>query len=473
MDSTTDRSVPAASATRLTADDRAPLLPPGPSLPRSVQGVGFGLARRRVLQRLQARYGDAVTVHLPIYGRAVVISDPALAKALFTAPQESLTNIDPNLGRVLGEQSMFAIEGTDHRRHRKLLTPPLHGRRITGYEAVVEEETRRELGSWVVDRPFASLPSMTRITLDIIIRTVFGARDDELVTLRRVIPPMVEAGSAVVITPELPVRVGAVAVGSVGPRARFARYKKVYDDAITALIARGRRDDRLDERDDILAMMLQSTYDDGSSMTDEEIRDELTALLVAGHETTATTLAWALERLSRNPAVLDELVAEVDDGGAGYRHATILEVQRSRAGHRSRRAPRAGAAPRPGPVAHPARVQRVGRDLAAARRQRALRPARTFRPDPLPRHHAAAGLAAVRRRDQAVHRCGVRDHGDGRRAPHSAEHVRDRPDHRSRREVALPRRRVRSAPRRADHRPASVNRRPQHHEGFAPVTEVG
>ncbi|MBB1023377.1 cytochrome P450 [Dietzia sp. DQ12-76] len=309
----------------MTADDRAPLLPPGPSLPRSVQGVGFGLARRRVLQRLQARYGDAVTVHLPIYGRAVVISDAALAKALFTAPQESLTNIDPNLGRVLGEQSMFAIEGTDHRRHRKLLTPPLHGRRITGYEAVVEEETRRELGSWVVGRPFASLPSMTRITLDIIIRTVFGARDDELVTLRRVIPPMVEAGSAVVITPELPVR-----VGSVGPRARFARYKTEYDDAITALIARGRRDDRLDERDDILAMMLQSTYDDGSSMTDEEIRDELTALLVAGHETTATTLAWALERLSRNPAVLDELVAEVDDGGAGYRHATILEVQRSR-----------------------------------------------------------------------------------------------------------------------------------------------
>ncbi|PAY22181.1 cytochrome P450 [Dietzia natronolimnaea] len=335
MDSTTDRTAPAASEASLTGDDPAPLLPPGPALPRSIQGVGFGIARRRVLQRLQARYGNAVTVHLPIYGRAVVISDPALAKALFTAPQESLTNVDPNLGRVLGEQSMFALEGTDHRRRRKLLTPPLHGRRIKGYEAVVEEKTRRELDSWVVDRPFASMPSMTRITLDIIIRTVFGARDDELVTLRRVIPPMVEAGSAVVITPELPARVGTVGVGTVGagslgPRGRFARYKKVYDDAINALIDRGRRDDRLDERDDILAMMLQSTYDDGSSMTDEEIRDELTALLVAGHETTATTLAWALERLSRNPAVLDELVAEVDAGGTDYRHATILEVQRSR-----------------------------------------------------------------------------------------------------------------------------------------------
>jgi cytochrome P450 len=231
--------------------------------------VGFGIARRKVLQLLQRRYGHAFTVHLPIYGRTVVISDPALAKELFTAPQESLTNVDPNLGRVLGENSMFALEGTDHRRRRKLLTPPLHGRRITAYEATVEEETRRELDSWVSGRPFASMPSMTRLTLDVILRTVFGARGDELDTLRRVIPPMVEAGSAVVITPELPARLGTVGVGSLGPRARFARYKKVYDEAIGALITRGRRDDRLDERDDILAMMLQSTYEDGSSMTDD------------------------------------------------------------------------------------------------------------------------------------------------------------------------------------------------------------
>lgn len=325
MDSTTDRTAPAAGGGHPTEDERAPQLPPGPRLPRPVQGVGFGIARRQALQLLHRRYGTAFTVHLPIYGRAVVISDPALAKELFTAPQESLTNVDPNLGRVLGESSMFALEGTDHRRRRKLLTPPLHGRRITAYEAIVEEETRRELDSWVTGRPFASMPSMTRITLDVILRTVFGARDDELDTLRRVIPPMVKAGSAVVITPELPVR-----LGTMGPRARFARYKKVYDEAIGALITRGRRDDRLDERDDILAMMLQSTYDDGSSMTDDEIRDELTALLVAGHETTATTLAWALERLSRTPAVLRELVAEVDAGGTDYRSATILEVQRSR-----------------------------------------------------------------------------------------------------------------------------------------------
>ena len=319
------RSTSTPSDGQSVDDHRGSLLPPGPPLPKLIQGLGFGLARRQVLQKLRRRYGTVFTVHLPIYGRAVIISDPALAKELFTAPQDAQTNIDPNLGRVLGRESMFALNGPEHRRRRKLLTPPLHGKRIKGYETIVEEETRRELASWSEGQPFASMPSMTRITLNIIIRTVFGARDEELDTLRRVIPPMVEAGSAVVVTPELPVRVGRA-----DPRTRFERYKKVYDDAIDTLIARGRRDDRLDEREDILAMMLQSTYDDGSAMTDEEIRDELTSLLVAGHETTATTLAWALERLSRNPGVLDELVAEVDAGGSEYRHATILEVQRSR-----------------------------------------------------------------------------------------------------------------------------------------------
>lgn len=318
-------TTPTTADEEIVEDHRGTLLPPGPPLPRSIQGVGFGLARRPVMQQLRRRYGTAYTVHLPIYGRAVVISDPELAKELFTASQDAQTNLDPNLGRVLGSESMFALSGTEHRRRRKLLTPPLHGKRIKGYEAIVEEETRRELESWSEGQPFASMPSMTRITLNIIIRTVFGARDEELDTLRRVIPPMVEAGSTVVVTPELPVR-----MGKADPRTRFDGYKQVYDHAIDALIARGRRDGRLGERDDILAMMLQSTYDDGSAMTDEEIRDELTSLLVAGHETTATTLAWALERLSRNPEVLDELVAEVDSGGSEYRHATILEVQRSR-----------------------------------------------------------------------------------------------------------------------------------------------
>lgn len=325
MSSSTTSSTTTNADGQVIDDHRGALLPPGPPLPRSLQGLGFGIARRPVMQQLRRRYGTAFTVHLPIYGRAVMISDPALAKELFTAPQDAQTNLEPNLGWVLGRESMFALNGAAHRRRRKLLTPPLHGKRIKGYEAIVEEETRRELESWPEGQSFASMPSMTRITLNIIIRTVFGARDEELDTLRRVIPPMVEAGSTVVVTPDLPVR-----MGKADPRTRFDRYKKVYDQAIDALIARGRRDDTLDERDDILAMMLQSTYDDGSAMTDEEIRDELTALLAAGHETTATTLTWALERLSRNPGVLDELEAEADAAGSEYRHATILEVQRSR-----------------------------------------------------------------------------------------------------------------------------------------------
>lgn len=183
-------TTPTTADEEIVEDHRGTRLPPGPPLPRSIQGVGFGLARRPVMQQLRRRYGTAYTVHLPIYGRAVVISDPELAKELFTAPQDAQTNLDPNLGRVLGSESMFALSGTEHRRRRKLLTPPLHGKRIKGYEAIVEEETRRELESWSEGQPFASMPSMTRITLNIIIRTVFGARDEELDTLRRVIPPM-------------------------------------------------------------------------------------------------------------------------------------------------------------------------------------------------------------------------------------------------------------------------------------------
>src|SRR5690625_413100 len=137
----------AHAASPAAHDQRGALLPPGPPLPRSLQGLAFWAARRPAMQQLRRRYGTAYTLHLPIYGRAVMISDPALAKELFTAPQDAQTNLNPNLGRVLCRQSMFALEGTEHRRRRKLLTPPLHGKRIAGYEAVVEDRKSTRLNS--------------------------------------------------------------------------------------------------------------------------------------------------------------------------------------------------------------------------------------------------------------------------------------------------------------------------------------
>jgi cytochrome P450 len=299
-------------------------LPPGPAKPRFVQGAYALTMPMRGLPRLRARYGTAFTVNVPIFGRAVVISDPAEIKQLFQTDTALADNIEPNLGRVLGSRSMFALKGEEHRRQRKLLVPPFHGRRLAAYEAIFEDETVREMASWPQGRPFPVLPSMMRITLNAILRAVFGAEGKEFDELRDLLPKMVTLGSMLAAAP-IP-KFG----GKAGPWARFYRMRREYDVVIARLVAKTRRAPDLDERDDVLAMMLQSRYDDGSEMTGDEIADQLLTLLAAGHETTATTLAWTVERLRRHPDLLAELVDETDAGGKRLREATLIEVQRIR-----------------------------------------------------------------------------------------------------------------------------------------------
>jgi cytochrome P450 len=277
------------------------------------------------MQVLSRRYGSAFTLSLPVFGHTVVVSDPQLAKQLFTTPAGVLSNVQPNLGRILGDRSMFSLEGDDHRRRRKLLTPPLHGKSVKGYEQIIEEEVLRETATWPENREFESLAPMMHITLNAILRTVFGADGEQLDSLRRIIPPMVESGSRLATLPNPRVR-----LGTFNPWERLMARRQVYDSIIEDLIATVRADPNFAARTDIVSLMLRSTYDDGSPMSTKEIADELLTLLAAGHETTATTLAWAFERLRRNPDVLSQLVSEVDDGGKDFLQATILEVQRSR-----------------------------------------------------------------------------------------------------------------------------------------------
>jgi cytochrome P450 family 138 len=274
---------------------------------------------------MRERYGDAFTVNVPIFGRAVVISNPAEVKQLFTAGSELVDNVEPNLGRLLGPGSLFALTGDEHRRQRKLLVPPFHGRRLAAYEQIVEQETVREMTSWRQNLEFPTLPSMMRITLNVILRAVFGAEGAEFARLREMMPPAIRLGSRLATLP-LP----RVDYGWWSPWGRFWAMRREYDTIIERLIDKAARDEALDKRDDILALMLQCRYDDGSAMRHNEIADQLLTLLAAGHETTATTLAWAIERLRRHPEVLRELVAEVDSGGSALREATLLEVQRTR-----------------------------------------------------------------------------------------------------------------------------------------------
>ncbi|MDX3188732.1 cytochrome P450 [Streptomyces sp. MN03-5084-2B] len=289
-------------------------LPPGPTAPRAVQGAYALTQPLRGMRRLKDRYGDAFTVNVPIFGKAVVISGPAEIKQLFTSGPDLVDNLEVNLGRVLGPRSMFALSGDEHKRQRKLLVPPFHGRRLAAYEKIVEEETERELASWPENKAFATLPSMMRITLNAILRAVFGAEGAEFAELRELLPPFVTLGSRLAVLP-------ISKKGRLNPWRRFERMRREYDAIVDRLIAKA----RAEEKDDVLSMMLQTRYDDGTRLSREEISDQLLTLLTAGHETTATTLAWAVERLRRHPGLLDEL--RDDDK---LLDATILEVQRTR-----------------------------------------------------------------------------------------------------------------------------------------------
>jgi cytochrome P450 family 138 len=296
-------------------------LPPGPTTPRFVQGARALLTPMRGMRRLRDRYGDAFTVNVPIFGRALVISDPAEIKQLFQTSPELAENLDRNLGRVLGPGSIFALRGDAHHAQRKLLVPPFHGRRLAAYEQIVEDETVAAMASWPQDQPFPVMPSTMRITMNAILRAVFGAEGAEFQELRELLPRLVAVGSRLAVLP-VPRNLGRF-----GPWARFQAIRDEYDAVVDRLVAKAGDPD---DRDDVLSMMLAARYDDGSPMSRGQIADQLLTLLAAGHETTATTLAWTVERLRRHPDVLARLVEEVDAGGKELREATILEVQRSR-----------------------------------------------------------------------------------------------------------------------------------------------
>ena len=302
-------------------------LPPGPRAHKAVQTVA--LLQRQVpwLRRQRARYGEAFTISTLGFRSLVVLSDPALIKRTFTADPVTLHAGEGSpLGPVLGPHSLLTIDEDHHLAQRKLLLPPFHGRRMREYEALIEEETIREVDAWPVGVPFATAPSMQRITLRAILRAVFGARGAELAALEELMPAFVTEGSMLAQLHFL-----QRDLGPWSPWGRFLARRAAIEEQLDAVIAQARRDPDLEERADVLALLVQATHEDGSPMSDAEIRGELVTLLAAGHETTAHALSWAVERLRRSPAPLARLVDEVDAGeGSAYRDATIQEVLRIR-----------------------------------------------------------------------------------------------------------------------------------------------
>ncbi|MCV7074547.1 cytochrome P450 [Mycobacterium szulgai] len=302
-------------------------LPPAPPrmMPRALQGIAFFTARRWATEQLARRYGGAFRLDVPVFGRLVIVTDPALAKQVFTSGTEDLGAIQPNLSRLLGSGSVFGLDGADHRSRRKLLAQPFHAANMKNYERIVEQETLREIESWPEGEAFATLAPMKRITLNVILRAVFGAEGEDIDRLREVIVPWAKLGSRLSMLP-MPKRT----YGRYLPWARLAEWRRKYDTLIDRVIDKAQTDPHPEGRTDILSLLLRSAYADGSAMSRSDIRDDLLTLLVAGHETTATTLAWVFERLSRRPDVLSALVEEAGTDDNQLRHAAIYEVQRTR-----------------------------------------------------------------------------------------------------------------------------------------------
>ena len=243
-------------------EPRLAKLPPTVALPKAIQGVGFAMSRRWTIRQAARRYGDVFTLNIPVFGNTVVVADPALVKQVFMASTDDLLNIKPNLSRVLGPGSIFALDRAPHRNRRKLLTPPFHGKSIKNYEQIIEEETLREAANWPVGHELRTLEPMMRITLNVILRAVFGAEGVELEYLRQLIPGWVKLGSRLATLPQ-PSRT----YGRYSPWGRLAESHRKFDEIVDTLIEKAEADPRFDERTDILALMLRSRYDDGSPMS--------------------------------------------------------------------------------------------------------------------------------------------------------------------------------------------------------------
>lgn len=306
-------------------------LPPSPPLPKAVQTAIWSRQARRLLYACQDRYGDMFTIRVAYEGTWVMLADPAAIKQVFTGDPKVFHAGEGNeiLAPLLGRNSLLVLDEKRHISQRRLLLPPFHGERMQGYAQIMGEIAEREIDSWPTGTPYKLRPRMQALTLDIILRTVFGvdkAEVEKLADLREALRDFLDMTT----NPRFLAPLLVVGPKRVRGVSAFRRRIDRVDELIYREIAERRRAGDLEERDDVLSMMIGATHEDGSPMTEVEIRDELLTLLVAGHETTATSLAWAVERLTRNPEQLERLRAEVLEGREEYLTATIQETLRLR-----------------------------------------------------------------------------------------------------------------------------------------------
>jgi cytochrome P450 len=316
--------------------------PPSPPIPAALQTLLWIQRPIDLMRWCRKKYGPTFLIRLPPFP-LVTLSDPDSIRTIFAAKSDEMHAGEVNriLRALVGPNSVLLLDGPEHMRQRKLLLPSFHGERMRHYGETMAEITRRTLAGWPLDTPFAMHPHTQNITLQIILRTVFGADEGaELSLLSERMKKMLSIGETRVSLIGLLYLSEHPEVEARQPWKWLLRNRAATDALLYEQIGARRREARKD-REDVLAMMMQARDDAGEAMTDQELRDELMTALAAGHETTATSLAWAVERLLTHPATLARLRDELRDaGGTGaspealaalpYLDAVVTEVMRLR-----------------------------------------------------------------------------------------------------------------------------------------------
>jgi cytochrome P450 len=302
-------------------------LPPGPRLPYWLQTLLVWGHTEPFLRWCRRRYGPTFTVRAYPSKRAVYLTEPDDLRATFAADPDVLRAGEANaiLGPVLGRRSVLLADGVEHLERRRLMLPFFHGDSVRRYGEVVGEIADAEIARWPLGRPFALHERMQAITLEVILRAVIGVEGSErLDVLRVALRRIVELDDGVLYTGVFPW------LGRVGRWRRQRRWQAEAEALLSEEIAARRRAPDLARRTDVLSLLISAHREDGSGMDDEELRDQLLTMLLAGHETTATGLAWAFERLVRHPEVLAAATEAARSGDDGYLDAVVKETLRVR-----------------------------------------------------------------------------------------------------------------------------------------------
>ena len=301
-------------------------LPPGPREPPVVQTLRWLLRPISFLESCRRSFGDAFSVRfLGFQTPLVMIADPDAIQALYSVREHGLPpGRTLALLPIVGPRSLLLLEGREHLARRRLMLPPFHGERMRAYESIVRAAVARDVERWPVGQAFALHPRMQAITLDVILHAVFGVTDRG-----RRARLAERLGQLLARTSSVGLQFGVLLSRRVGGPDPLARLQ-ILRSEIDAVLAEEIAERRADPRDDILSMLIAARFEDGEAMDDGELRDQLMTLLLAGHETTATGLAWTFDLLVRHPRVLERLVAAVDAGEEGYLRAVVAESLRLR-----------------------------------------------------------------------------------------------------------------------------------------------